>query len=42
VGLLASYTVLAGVPILEELVRTLRYRNEREQQRYQAGFATIK
>lgn len=40
--LLASFTVLAGVPILEELVRTLRYRGEREQQRYQAGLATIK
>lgn len=40
--LLASFVVLAGVPILEELVRTLRYRREREQQRYQAGLATIK
>ncbi|MFC4309388.1 diguanylate cyclase [Steroidobacter flavus] len=40
--LLASFTVLAGVPILEELVRTLRHRGERKQLRYQAGFATIK
>jgi hypothetical protein len=40
--LLASFTLLAGVPILEELARTLRYRREREQQRYQAGLATIK
>lgn len=42
VWLLASFTTLAGVPILEELARTLRYRGERQQQRYQAGLATIK
>jgi len=41
-GLLASFTVLAGAPIIEELVRAQRYRGQREQQRYQAGFATIK
>nr|WP_298724194.1 hypothetical protein [uncultured Steroidobacter sp.] len=40
--LLASFTLVAGVPILEELVRTLRHRREREQLRYQAGLATIK
>jgi hypothetical protein len=40
VWLLASFTILSGVPILEELVRTYRYRRER--QRYQAGLATIK
>ena len=40
--LLASFITLAGVPILEELARTLRYRGERRQQRYQAGLATIK
>lgn len=40
--LLASFITLAGVPILEELVRTLRYRRERRQERYQAGLATIK
>jgi hypothetical protein len=40
--LLASFTLLAGVPIFEELVRTVRYRGEREQQRYHAGLATIK
>lgn len=38
--LLASYTVLAGLPIVEELVRTRRHRVERD--RYQAGLATIK
>lgn len=40
VWLLASFVTLAGVPILEELVRTRRYRDER--QRYHAGLATIK
>ena len=40
--LLAGFTVLAGTPILEELVRTRRHRGEREQQRYQAGLTTIK
>lgn len=39
--LLASFAVLTGVPILEELVRTRRHRAERER-RYQAGLATIK
>jgi hypothetical protein len=39
--LLASFAVLAGLPILEELVRTRRHRIERER-RYQAGLATIK
>jgi hypothetical protein len=39
--LLASFVVLAGIPILEELVRTRRYRVERER-RYQAGLATIR
>jgi hypothetical protein len=38
--LLASFIVLAGVPIMEELVRTLHYRRARE--RDQAGLATIK
>lgn len=41
-GLLASFATLAGVPVFEELVRTLRHRGERQQQRYQAGLATIK
>ncbi|WP_129781622.1 hypothetical protein [Peristeroidobacter soli] len=40
--LLASFIGLAGVPILEELARTLRHRGERKQPGYQAGFATIK
>ena len=40
VWLLASFVVLAGVPIAEELMRTYRYRRER--QRHQAGLATIK
>lgn len=40
--LLVSYAVLAGVPILEELVRTRRYRAERHRARGQAGLATIK
>lgn len=40
IGLLASFVVLAGVPIVEELLRTRRYRAERR--RYQAGLATIK
>lgn len=39
--LLASFAVLAGVPILEELVRTHRRRADRDR-RYQAGLATIK
>lgn len=39
--LLASFAVLAGVPILEELMRTRRHRTERER-RYHAGLATIK
>ncbi len=39
--LVASFAVLAGVPILEELVRTRRHRFERER-RFQAGLATIK
>jgi hypothetical protein len=42
VGLLASFVLLAGLPILEELVRTLRHRGERDQRSYQAGLATIK
>lgn len=37
--LVASFAVLAGVPVLEELARTHRHRDER---RYQAGLATIK
>lgn len=41
VWLLASFAVLAGVPILEELVRTHRHRFDR-QRPYQAGLATIK
>jgi hypothetical protein len=40
--LLASFTTLAGFPILEELVRTLRHRGEGKPRRYQAGLATIK
>lgn len=39
--LLASFAVLAGVPILEELVRTRRHRFEHKRN-YQAGLATIK
>jgi hypothetical protein len=39
--LLASFAVLAGVPIIEELVRTRRHRFERKRN-YQAGLATIK
>ncbi len=39
--LLASFAVLAGAPILEELMRTRRHRSERER-RYQAGLATIR
>lgn len=42
VWLLASFLVLAGVPIMEELVRTLHYRSVRARQRDQAGLATIK
>ncbi len=38
VSLVLSFVVLAGVPILEELIRTLRHRRRL----YQAGFATIK
>lgn len=41
IWLLASFGALAGVPILEELVRTRRHRSERER-RYQTGLATIK
>lgn len=37
--LVASFAVLAGVPILEELLRTRRHRLERER-RFQAGLAT--
>lgn len=37
--LVASFAVLSGVPILEEIARTYRHRGER---RFQAGFATIK
>jgi hypothetical protein len=37
--LVASFAVLSGVPILEELARTYRHRGE---QRLQAGLATIK
>jgi len=36
------FWLLASMPILEELVRTLRYCRQREQQRCQAGLATIK
>lgn len=39
--LLASFALLAGIPIIEELMRTRRHRTERER-RYQAGLATIK
>ncbi|WP_203165359.1 hypothetical protein [Steroidobacter gossypii] len=39
--LLASFAVLAGVPVLEELVRTRRHRSDRER-RYHEGLATIK
>jgi hypothetical protein len=39
--LVASFAVLAGVPIVEELVRTRRHDPERRR-RYQAGLATIK
>lgn len=39
--LLGSFVVLAGVPVLEELVRTRRHRLERASAR-QAGLATIK
>jgi hypothetical protein len=39
--LLASFAVLAGGPILEELVRTRRHRFEGDR-RCQAGLATIK
>lgn len=38
--LLASFAVLAGAPVLEELMRTRRHRAERK--RGQAGLATIK
>jgi len=37
--LVGSFAVLSGVPIVEELARTYRHRRE---QRFQAGFATIK
>lgn len=39
--LLASFAVLAGAPILEELVRTRRHRSTKERH-YQEGLATIK
>jgi len=39
--LLASFTLLTGAPILEELLRTLRNRGEGAR-RYQAGLATIR
>lgn len=39
--LLASFAMLAGVPVIEELVRTRRHRME-SGRRYQAGLATIK
>lgn len=42
VWLLASFMVLAGVPIMEELVRTLHHRSILERKRDQAGLATIK
>lgn len=42
VWLLASFIVLAGVPILEELVRTLKGRSVRGRERDHAGLATIK
>lgn len=40
--LLASFVVLAGAPIIEELLRTRRYRGEHNKQGYQAGLATVK
>ncbi|HEY0940044.1 MAG TPA: hypothetical protein VGE08_08110 [Steroidobacter sp.] len=39
--LLASFAVLAGIPILEELMRTRRHR-AKPSRRHQAGLATIK
>jgi hypothetical protein len=42
VALLASFIVLTGVPIVEELVRTLRSRSDPARERNQVGLATIK
>lgn len=41
IGLLASFILLAGAPILEEMMRSRRHRMEREA-RYQTGLATIR